>query len=674
MAMTEQQTKLAAKAIKGDEKSFSELYQLYYQKIYALAFHTLKNTADAEDVLQVTFIKAWRNISGLSNPAAFNTWIQKITINECATLLRKRKPDYSIDSGDDSAPAFELESDLMLPEVYAEQEDLSARLRRIIFTLSEVQRQTIVFFYYDNLKIPEIAEIMDCSENTVKSRLFLARKAIKTDIEEQERKSGAKFYGVPLLPFGAIFSRQISKSAIAPARAAQLYSGICAAASPAAAASVATSMAAGTKVLIGVLAGVIAVGLVAAGIIAATLIGKQQNMEQSSASAVVETTNLPETTALPETAAAQTTAAQPETEAPTEPDYAKMSAAYLQYLHFTQDGIKAFNWEGSAERENNSISFADINGDGTPEMIFLYAQRYKKHPYADVNQGRAQLRVVTYADGGASNIFETDYDIGIYQNEAGGNMSYAVFTKKGDNALYYYKKDANEACTRSIVKVVFDKNINPATETLSTVDGKDHPEPTADELEIVSNIDRVLTRSTSVAAFSDFPQGEGLTYEKAVAYLQDFAKGAENEHQTEAETDIFGEMSSKKYVAKAGGYSAASFQVNSDGSFTYIHNSGNRPPESETGSFSTPEKVSDICYKSVISSENESINGKIAYIYTPEASLDTLPEDAADALIANIFVGFGDRSKAEQVLDDPIGKYFIAVENSGIAYIDNGTF
>ena len=127
MAMTEQQTKLAAKAIKGDEKSFSELYQLYYQKIYALAFHTLKNTADAEDVLQVTFIKAWRNISGLSNPAAFNTWIQKITINECATLLRKRKPDYSIDSGDDSAPAFELESDLMLPEVYAEQEDLSAR-------------------------------------------------------------------------------------------------------------------------------------------------------------------------------------------------------------------------------------------------------------------------------------------------------------------------------------------------------------------------------------------------------------------------------------------------------------------------------------------------------------------------------------------------------------------
>ena len=110
MAMTEQQTKLAAKAIKGDEKSFSELYQLYYQKIYALAFHTLKNTADAEDVLQVTFIKAWRHISGLSNPAAFNTWIQKIAVNECTTLLRKRKLEYSIDSDDSKAGGFKRPS------------------------------------------------------------------------------------------------------------------------------------------------------------------------------------------------------------------------------------------------------------------------------------------------------------------------------------------------------------------------------------------------------------------------------------------------------------------------------------------------------------------------------------------------------------------------------------
>ena len=681
MAMTEQQTKLAAKAIKGDEKSFSELYQLYYQKIYALAFHTLKNTADAEDVLQVTFIKAWRNISGLSNPAAFNTWIQKITINECATLLRKRKPDYSIDSGDDSAPAFELESDLMLPEVYAEQEDLSARLRRIIFTLSEVQRQTIFFFYYDNLKIPEIAEIMDCSENTVKSRLFLARKAIKTDIEEQERKSGAKFYGVPLLPFGAIFSRQISKSAIAPARAAQLYAGIHTAVSSAAASAgsavstaSATGMAAGTKVLICVLAGIAAVSLAAVGITMAKIIGKPHGGDQSSASAVVETTDLADTTAAAQTTiAAQTTeAAQPETESSAEPDYSKAYASYLEHLQSSKDKIKAFNWDGIKLHENNSIAFVDIMGDETPEMVFLYAQKYKKNPVSNSNQGRAQLRVVTYADGGAKTAFETTDEMGLYQNEAGGQMSYAIFTKKGEKALYYCVKGANEAGTRTIVRVVFDKNLGPVTETLSTVDNT--TSATSAENNIVSKIDMVLARTMSFDAFDNLPQSKGMTYEEAVAYLQGFTKETESETATEAQRDVLSEMSGRRYVAMGGGYSAASFQINADGSFTYFHNSGNRPPESETGSFSSPEKVSDICYKNVITSENESINGKIAYIYTPEASLDTLPEDAADALIANIFVGFGDRSKAEQVLDDPIGKYFIAVENSGIAYIDNGTF
>lgn len=122
MAMTEQQIALAANAMQGDEQSFSQLYQLYYQKVYALAFQTLKNAADAEDVLQITFIKAWKSISRLNDPAAFNTWIQRIAVNECTTLLRRRKPDYSIDNNDeeDGIP-IELESDLMIPEVYAEQ-------------------------------------------------------------------------------------------------------------------------------------------------------------------------------------------------------------------------------------------------------------------------------------------------------------------------------------------------------------------------------------------------------------------------------------------------------------------------------------------------------------------------------------------------------------------------
>ena len=304
MAMTEQQITLAANAMQGDEQSFSQLYQLYYQKVYALAFQTLKNAADAEDVLQITFIKAWKSISRLNDPAAFNTWIQRIAVNECTTLLRRRKPDFSIDNNDeeDGIP-IELESDLMIPEVYAEREDLSERMRQVIFSLSEVQRQTIVLFYFDEHSISEIAEIMGCGENTVKSRLYLARKAMKAEIEEQERKTGTKFYGIPLLPFGSIFVRQLSKNTLSPSRAAALYTNIYNASvavsggSATAASATAAGAAAGSKVMIGVLIGMIAVGAGVLGFGGVKLFqmlnGNKADIETTAAA----TESIPETTA-----------------------------------------------------------------------------------------------------------------------------------------------------------------------------------------------------------------------------------------------------------------------------------------------------------------------------------------------------------------------------------------
>jgi len=95
----------------------------------------------------------------------------------------------------------------LLPAVYAERTDLRERLGAIIESLSDVQRRAIVLYYFNELSVDEISEIMECSPGTVKSRLFLARKAIKAEIEEQEHKSGQKFYGVagvPTLPFGEL--------------------------------------------------------------------------------------------------------------------------------------------------------------------------------------------------------------------------------------------------------------------------------------------------------------------------------------------------------------------------------------------------------------------------------------------------------------------------------------
>ena len=207
MAMTEQQVQLVVAAQGGDVRSFEELFAIYHDKVFALVRMILRNTGDAEDILQETFITAWRKLGDLATPQTFSVWIQVIAKNLCNMQLRKKNIAILLDA-DNDIENFDVEdSDDLLPSVYSERADLKERLGRIIDGLSEVQRQAIVFYYFNELTVEEISAIMECSVNTVKTRLFLARKAIRSEIEEQEEKSGEKFYGVvgiPLLPFGKL--------------------------------------------------------------------------------------------------------------------------------------------------------------------------------------------------------------------------------------------------------------------------------------------------------------------------------------------------------------------------------------------------------------------------------------------------------------------------------------
>ena len=152
MLVNKTEKALVSAAKNGDTKSFEELYKLYYDKIYALALTMVKNNADAEDVLQMTFVKAWQNIEKLENVSAFSTWLQRIAINQCNSMLRKsNKQEYSINDEGDDGELLQIESDLMLPEQYAERDDLSIRLRAIIDELSVVQRETRLIHDYEEL-------------------------------------------------------------------------------------------------------------------------------------------------------------------------------------------------------------------------------------------------------------------------------------------------------------------------------------------------------------------------------------------------------------------------------------------------------------------------------------------------------------------------------------------
>ena len=229
MTMTEQQIRLVIAAQNGDTKSFEQLYSAYYEKVYGFARMILRNERDAEDVLQETFITAWRKLGTLESPPAFSVWIQIIAKNLCNTQLRRKNIAILLDAEQDIENFDIEESEELLPAIYTEREDLKDRLGRIIDGLSDVQRQAVILYYFNELSIDEISEIMECSPGTVKSRLYLARNAIRAEIEEQERKSGEKFYGVsgiPMITFAKLIQSHMESRLISQGVADVLLSAI----------------------------------------------------------------------------------------------------------------------------------------------------------------------------------------------------------------------------------------------------------------------------------------------------------------------------------------------------------------------------------------------------------------------------------------------------------------
>lgn len=227
--MTEQQVQLVIAAQKGDVKSFEGLFAIYHGKVYALARMITKNASDAEDILQETFITAWRKLKTLKAPPSFSVWIQIIAKNLSKAQLRKKNMTILLDAEQDIENFDAEESDESFPAVYAERADLQKRFGRIIDGLSDVQRQTITLYYFNELTVNEISDVMECSVNTVKTRLFLARKAIRSEIEEQEHKSGERFYGVagiPLMPFGELMQSYIKSLSIGQSAASASLSAI----------------------------------------------------------------------------------------------------------------------------------------------------------------------------------------------------------------------------------------------------------------------------------------------------------------------------------------------------------------------------------------------------------------------------------------------------------------
>lgn len=197
----------------GQEGAFEELYLSYYQDIYGMAFFLLKNHHDAEDAVQNTFLRVYTGIRSLKTDESFVRWLDTIANNECFRLMQSTKPVAQLDEESEARYIEAVEEEFALPAVYAEKKDLSRRLWKLLLELPVEQRQALVLHYYHQLSVKDIAEITGVSVGTVTSRLYYARSKIRKFIEQQEKKTGDKFYGVPLLPMSGVLERLLAYNA-----------------------------------------------------------------------------------------------------------------------------------------------------------------------------------------------------------------------------------------------------------------------------------------------------------------------------------------------------------------------------------------------------------------------------------------------------------------------------
>lgn len=197
---------------KGDPVGYEQLYDRYSKRIYAMTYGMLQNHTDAEDAVQNTFIHVYEKLYTLKDYNSFDSWLEKIAYNEALLLIRKRKKMTLFNDDLEAKITDQIQDELMLPEEIAERRDTAEKIRSIIDELPEAQRQTLVLFYYNNLKIKQIAEVMNCGENTVKSRLYYARRSIGKAVDDLEKK-GEKLHSGAVLPFGELFARLLLEDA-----------------------------------------------------------------------------------------------------------------------------------------------------------------------------------------------------------------------------------------------------------------------------------------------------------------------------------------------------------------------------------------------------------------------------------------------------------------------------
>lgn len=183
------ETRLVKLSLAGDRRAFSELVDMYKDKIYYLGYRMLGNVHEAEDIVQETFLRVFTNLERYDLAQKFSTWIYRIATNLCIDRLRKRKANYSLDAEVEGGEGIDyyatLRSNDPLPEDSLMLSETQQTIRRAIDQLPEKYKAVVILRYLHDMSLQEIGEALDMPVTTVKTRVHRGREFLRKKLDSQ---------------------------------------------------------------------------------------------------------------------------------------------------------------------------------------------------------------------------------------------------------------------------------------------------------------------------------------------------------------------------------------------------------------------------------------------------------------------------------------------------------
>lgn len=173
---------ILARARRGELDAFEELVRQYEKRVYAVALRSSGSPEDAADITQEVFLRAWRSIESFRGDSGFSTWLFRITMNLCVDHARHKNAQPQTQPlvvGEEDAER-PIPDTAPTPEEHLENSELGRELAAALDEVSEEHRRIVLLRDVSGMSYTEIAEILEISEGTVKSRLSRARIALRT--------------------------------------------------------------------------------------------------------------------------------------------------------------------------------------------------------------------------------------------------------------------------------------------------------------------------------------------------------------------------------------------------------------------------------------------------------------------------------------------------------------